>query len=169
MVGGGGLHRGPDVGGIMAVRKPGLLGAGGGKVQLPDRGVQAHDAAGEDLNLIGLLRGQDPEGGMGIQEFPGAELIEIPEHGAVTHVVAVDQDVLVLQAAAGVQEDAAAFIDGAIKQVAQVVVIVIKPLHNGVIDPGVRDVDPSYDIRIFLPQDLKIDGGIGMILWRSRL
>ena len=76
----------------------------------------------------------------------------------------VNQDMFIFHTATGVQEDASAFVHRAVKQVVQVVVIVIEPLDNGIIDPGVRDVDPSYDIRIFLSQDVEIDGGIGMIV-----
>ena len=90
-------------------------------------------------------------------------LFQRAEHGAVVHVVAVDHGVEVRQVAGivGLHEDGPHGA-GPLPPGAAEVVVVVRPLQEGVGDPGVGDQDPAQDVGVHLPQGGEVHGGQGV-------
>ena len=90
-------------------------------------------------------------------------LFQGAEHGAVIHVVAVDHGVEVRQVPgiAGLHEDGPHGA-GPLPPGPAEVVVVVRPLQEGVGDPGVGDQDPAQDVGVHLPQGGEVHGGQGV-------
>ena len=84
--------------------------------------------------------------------------VDILKHASILHIVAVEDLIASLQIrfAFKIQINGACRTFLPIKIVIQIKII-IRSLHDGIIHICIRDPDPSYGVRIFRSQRLKIN------------
>ena len=94
---------------------------------------------------------------MGVIETLLLVIHQAVEHGAVAHMVAIEDAMPVCEIIGipAVQEDAASGVVLACKQVAEII-LVVSPLHHGVVDIGAVNDKPTNHIGIDRPQRVKI-------------
>ena len=83
---------------------------------------------------------------------------QITEHGAVVHVVTVDQEMITVGITRSVHEQLAAFGVVAVKVGMQVLVVIIRYMHHRVVDEGVVDLHPSEEVVVLRVQRLIVGG-----------
>ena len=83
---------------------------------------------------------------------------QITEHGAVVHMVAVDQEMITVGITCSVHEQLAAFGVVAVKVGMQVLVVIIRYMHHRVVDEGVVDLHPSEEVMVLRVQCLIVAG-----------
>ncbi len=83
---------------------------------------------------------------------------QITEHGAVVHVVTVDQEMITVGITRSVHEQLAAFGVVAIKVGVQVLVVIIRYMHHRVVDEGVVDLHPTEEVVVLRVQRLIVGG-----------
>lgn len=83
---------------------------------------------------------------------------QITEHGAVVHVVTVDQEMITVGITCSVHEQLAAFGVVAVKVGMQVLVVIIRYVHHRVVDESVVDLHPSEEVMVLCVQRLIVTG-----------
>gem|GEM_PF-4648739 len=157
------LHVGLEIGVGDHTVDPVLEAGVVGKADGVGVGVRVADEAGEHVHPIVLRRGVDIERGvLGIILRVGLILLEACEHGAVVHVVAVNDGVGVAEipVVLEIHEQGAAAVVAAVDEAVQVVVVVGAADH-GVVDDGVFAEDPADDVAALGEEtvEVHIDGG----------
>ena len=83
---------------------------------------------------------------------------QITEHGAVVHVVTVDQEMITVGITCSVHEQLAAFGVVAVKVGMQVLIVIVRYVHHRVVDEGVVDLHPSEEVVVLRVQRLIVAG-----------
>ena len=127
-----------------------------------DKGVRLRHQAGEQVKAEVLLRGADVKAGV-LRVIGGIPVIaQTCEHGAVIHVMAVDQGVLVAEVLGvlAVDKDGAVGVHLTAEQMVKIGEVVLS-LGDGVVDHGVGAVNPAGGLRVLGLKSGKVnaDGG----------
>ena len=127
------------------------------KIEIPRRGRGVGDIAGEKVHRMGSLRGDQKGGRMFVIEGLLFVKKQVCEHGAVFHVVAVNDTVEVKEGTVvgGVQKEAAGAVIAFVELVVQIIVIV-PALYHGVVDAGAPNDQPCGDIRVDLGKGVEV-------------
>ena len=169
-----GRNAGVDYRLLQAVVQKRLLRAVVGKAQAIGLTVGGHLIGCKDLVPGGASIGGQVDIGVGAKIVLLPVLFQGSEHGSVIHVVAVDQGVEVRQIPGipGLHKDGSHGA-GALPPGAAEIVVVVRPLQEGVGNPGVGDQDPAQDVGVHLPQRGEIHGrqgvGVGVHIGHSLL
>ena len=124
--------------------------------------------SGEDLVAELAPFHIDAEGPVGLEERRVLKIRQFAEHGAVPHVVTVDQRVLIgkIRRVVAVHKDTAVSARRTVIGRFQVL-IVVRTANDGITDCRIVNHEPTNDFGIHRFQRGEIDGKAGIILFRS--
>ena len=127
-----------------------------------DLGIQH----GEDLIVALLIAGVEPDDLVLVVILLLTELRQAAEHGAVAHMMAVDQRGAAVGGTVAVHEEHAALGIIAVEIHMEVGIVIAGSVHDGIVDHGVLDLQPAEEIGVALIQLIVLPQGAGLLVDR---